>query len=658
MNSRRGDIHKLSCNGICSKEEGKTMHNDPDKSDTTGRNSGVRQVEKGKRAVLNKETLFRVLEEMPIGVYIADQKGKIIYGNRAGQQIWAGLKYVSPDKFSEYKAWWADSGKPISSDDWALYRAITKGEISTGEEIDIECFDGTRKTIRNSAVPLYDKEGKVYGGFATNVDITSQKAASAELKRLANFPSENPNPVLQMSHDGHILYANVASTGLLKDLDHTDGSPLNETWTEIVTKVLKLQKPETIEMAIGDRFFSFSFAPIAEDRVNVYVLDITERKRTEGTLARTQRLESLGHLAAGIAHDFNNLLGGIYGNIDLALVAKLPQKAERALARAAATIDRARSITQQLITFSKGGTSTLKLCDIVDAVRSATRYQLSLSGSDISADFTIPTGIWQCMGDRVQIEQVIRDLIQNAIEAMPGNGKIVIGIANTTIGDENGINLTLGNYVRISVRDQGVGIPTEIRHQIFDPFFTTKELGRGLGLSTSFSIIGRHNGAIEVESNPQQGVTFHVYIPSIHEAAPVKEDDKATHGKQRLLLMDDDEVILTPTSQLLTISGFDVITAINGQEALDSFITAMNSGTPFDIVILDLTIRTGWGGIRTVEEIRKVDPEVPVIVASGYSSDPAMAHPSQFGFTDSIRKPFKMNELLAKLEKITPVERQ
>lgn len=260
------------------------MHDEAGSSNEKGPDTGVRRDRTGHGTLLTQETLFRVLEKMPIGVYIADPSGRIVYGNRAGRRIWAGLKYVTADEFSEYKAWWADSGRPISSDEWALSRAIKKGETSTDEEIEIECFDGTRKTILNSALPLYDEDGKICGGFATNEDITSQKAASAELKRLANFPSENPNPVLQMARNGLILYANAASANLLKDLGYIEDRPLNETWAKLASNALQTKKPVITEMRIGDRYFSLSFAPIAGDCVNVYALDITERKEAEQKL--------------------------------------------------------------------------------------------------------------------------------------------------------------------------------------------------------------------------------------------------------------------------------------------------------------------------------------------------------------------------------------
>lgn len=730
------------------------------------------------KALLNEETLFSVLEELPIGVFIADNSGQIIYGNKAGSKIWSGLKYVPPDKYTEYRGWWCDTGKEIAADEWALNRALTNAQVSRDEEIEIECFDGTHKIILNSAYPLFDDNGQICGGFATNQDITEKRAAERESRHLAEFPLQNPFPVLQIDGNNKVLYSNAPGVEVLDTLGLKEGKREYTPWSDTIKRVLHSKKMMNDEIRIDRRFLSFSFVPVSDDKVNVYGLDITdrrqaeekllqekehlqvlingtknshlvyldrdfnfvhvnkvyaetcgyepeemigknhfdlypndenmaiftrvrdtgepfeirdkpfefpdqpergvtywdwtltpvrdkegnviglifslfettERKRTDEAIARTHRLESLGNLAAGIAHDFNNLLAGIYGSIDLAMSENIPNKVAKTLAQAASTINQARGITQQLITFAKGGSPRLEVHDVVESVKSLVRS--TIRNSDSIVEFIIPEPVRWCRFDSGQFEQVMQSLIQNALQAMPEKGRITIAITNCRIDADSVKNLARGNYVRVSVSDTGTGISDDIRHHIFDPFFTTRELGRGLGLTTSYSIISRHGGTIEVEPNAPKGTTFHVYLPAIDEDNGDNEKDGLREMHRKVLLMDDEELVLMTTAQLLKKLDFQVTIARNGEEARKEFIAAKNTGVPFSLAILDLTIRYGWGGIRTLEEIRKLDTEIPVIIASGYADDPVMAKPKQFGFTYSIRKPFNMLELSELVKKI------
>ncbi|MBN1759953.1 MAG: response regulator [Chitinispirillaceae bacterium] len=267
-------------------------------------------------------------------------------------------------------------------------------------------------------------------------------------------------------------------------------------------------------------------------------------------------------------------------------------------------------------------------------------------------EFVVPEPVWRCRYDSAQFEQVMQNLTQNALQAMPEGGTIIIKITNCRINGDCVKNITQGNYVQVSVSDTGTGISDDIRQHVFDPFFTTRELGRGLGLTTSYSIISRHGGTIEVESNSPKGFAFHVYLPVINE----EEDNDKNEGSQetsgKVLLMDDEDVVLQTTAQLLKKLGFQVTVVRNGEEAMKEFVSAKKTGVTFNIVILDLAIYYGWGGIRTLEEIRKLDSEIPVIVASGYANDAVIVKPEQFGFSYSIRKPFTMLELSELLKKM------
>jgi signal transduction histidine kinase len=251
-----------------------------------------------------------------------------------------------------------------------------------------------------------------------------------------------------------------------------------------------------------------------EERVALRTRELEEKseelRRSEAQLQQSQKLESLGVLAGGIAHDFNNLMAGIYGYLDLALDMNPSEEIAPFLHKAMSSIDRARGLTGQLLTFARGGAPIPKVDDLFPFVEEVARF--SLSGANVSCHFDIPSELWACNFDKKQIGQVIENLIINATQAMPDGGAIQLRAVNVTVHQDRA-NLSHGKYVQISVRDEGVGIPQEILPRIFEPFFTTKDRGHGIGLATCYSIVKRHGGCIEVESTPGRGTTFHVFLP-------------------------------------------------------------------------------------------------------------------------------------------------
>ncbi|MGB7569211.1 MAG: ATP-binding protein, partial [Chitinivibrionales bacterium] len=381
------------------------------------------------------------------------------------------------------------------------------------------------------------------------------------------------------------------------------------------------------------------------------VSDITERKRMEEDLQKSQKLESLGVLAGGIAHDFNNLMGGIFGYIDLANEANKEENVARYLAKALGTIDRARGLTQQLLTFSKGGAPVKKTDRFFPFVRDAALF--ALSGSSVSCRFDAPDDLRDGNFDRNQIGQVIDNIIINAQQAMPAGGTIEVSARNISFGQNERAGLSAGDYVRISIKDTGIGIPAEILPRIFDPFFTTKEKGHGLGLSTCYSIVNRHGGSISVESEPGKGSTFHVFFPAAGERAETSKKQTAPRhkGSGTILVMDDEEVIRETVGNMLESFGYTVVCKKNGKEAVDFFSEEIKAGRKVAAMIFDLTIPGGMGGEAALKEIRKLSADTPVFVASGYADDLIMATPAAHGFAASICKPFKKEGLAEMLEK-------
>ncbi len=388
------------------------------------------------------------------------------------------------------------------------------------------------------------------------------------------------------------------------------------------------------------------------------IQDITERKhveqekqKIEQQLNQAQKLESLGVLASGIAHDFNNLLGGIFGYIDLAKTFTKDETTANLLAKSLITMDRAKNLTMQLLTFAKGGSPIRKIESLSPFLEEA--VQFALSGSNVSCMFNIPADLWRCDIDKNQISQVIDNIVINAIQAMPSGGTIEISACNTLTEPKNTVPMAAGHYIKLSFKDHGIGIPQQILPLIFDPFFTTKTKGHGLGLTTSYSIISRHGGYIEVESEPGIGSTFHIFLPASEEdISSTKIDTVLRHkGAGTFLIMDDEPVIRDAISVMLGSFGYSVVLMENGKDTIDYFLAEKNANRICSGMILDLTIPGGKGGKETVTELRKIDAEIPIFVMSGYADDPVMANPGAYGFTASICKPFKTVELAEMLEK-------
>jgi len=374
--------------------------------------------------------------------------------------------------------------------------------------------------------------------------------------------------------------------------------------------------------------------------------DVTEARNMEEELLRTRKLESLGVLAGGIAHDFNNLLTGILGNISIAkMYTPSSDKITERLEMAEKASLRAKDLTNQLLTFSKGGDPVKKCVSLRDVLMEAAGF--SLRGSNVKPEYRIPHDLWPVEIDEGQISQVINNLVINADQAMPGGGTLEIGCENVMITPGSSVPLKEGNYVKTYIRDQGTGIPGEHLKSIFDPYFTTKQKGSGLGLATAYSIINRHGGHIGVSSEMGKGTVFTFYLPAAEKGSIGEQSPEATtyKGQGRILFMDDDEIVRDIAGEMLTSIGFEVECAVDSDEAVDLFRSAFESGDPFDVVLMDLTVPGGKGGKDAIQRLLLIDPEVKGIVSSGYSNDPVMSDCTRYGFKGVITKPYKFHEL-------------
>jgi PAS domain S-box-containing protein len=381
--------------------------------------------------------------------------------------------------------------------------------------------------------------------------------------------------------------------------------------------------------------------------------DITERKRMEAELLKAQKLESIGILAGGIAHDFNNLLMAILGNITLAKMYSTPEdKVFANLIEAEKASLRAKDLTQQLLTFSKGGAPIKKTASIAELLKDSATF--ALRGSNVRCEFCLPDDLWPAEVDEGQISQVINNLIINADQAMPEGGVIKVRAENMTVKPEHNLPLKEGKYIKITIEDQGTGISKEHLPKIFDPYFTTKQKGSGLGLATAYSIIKRHDGYISVESELGVGTTFHIYLPASEKELLKKKDEKERLfvGKGKILVMDDEEAVREVVGNMLKFLGYKVEFARDGTEAIELYKKAKESEKPFDAVILDLTVPGGMGGREAIQKLLEIDPKVKAIVSSGYSNDPIMSDFKKYGFRGVVAKPYKVKELSEELHKV------
>jgi len=369
---------------------------------------------------------------------------------------------------------------------------------------------------------------------------------------------------------------------------------------------------------------------------------------------RSSKLESIGTLAGGIAHDFNNLLTGIMGNIGLAKTyLKLSGKNFDTLDEAEKAAVRAKDLTQQLLTFARGGMPVKKSVTITELIEESTRF--ALRGSSTRPMLSVPVDLWPLEVDEGQISQVMHNIVINADEAMPGGGKLEITASNIKLSNKSTLPIPKGKYIRIDIKDTGVGISREHLQRLFEPYFTTKQKGSGLGLSTAYSIIKNHGGYITVESIQNKGTTFCVYLPASDKPLEIDKEPasiKITPRGGKILVMDDEEIIRIMLSNMLQVAGFEAELTVDGTQALDMYNQALETGKPFDVVIMDLTIPGGMGGKEAIQKLREMDPQAKVIASSGYATDPVMADFQDYGFDAVITTPYSISQLENTLQKV------
>jgi nitrogen-specific signal transduction histidine kinase/CheY-like chemotaxis protein len=381
-----------------------------------------------------------------------------------------------------------------------------------------------------------------------------------------------------------------------------------------------------------------------------------EKQKLEGQLQQAQKMESIGTLAGGIAHDFNNILMGIQGNASLMFLKINSEHPNYEKIKNIETyVQNGTTLTKQLLGFARRGKYIVKATDINEIIDKSSSL-FARTKKEVRVHTNLFKPIWTVEVDRGQLEQVLLNLYVNAWQAMPDGGDLYLKTENVIL-DRSYVKpykVEPGRYVKITISDTGVGIDKEAQKRIFEPFFTTKEMGRGtgLGLASVYGIIKSHEGYINVYSELNQGTTFTVYLPASEKEAA--EDSKINvvlfKGTGTILLIDDEKMILEVGCELLKELGFNVLSAMSGQEAIDVF---QNNRDKIDMIIMDM-IMPGMSGSETFDRLREIKPDVKILLSSGYSVDGQATKILQRGCDGFIQKPFNMNQLAEKIQEILP----
>ncbi len=474
-----------------------------------------------------------------------------------------------------------------------------------------------------------------------------------------------PAGILICDLEGRVLEANPAAESLLrKDASSEKIHSIQELLpagiiATLMASLRQQRQSQPVLESIHEQEHAISAVPVTlgehQQGMALLMQNLSEKQQMEDELIRHDRLESLSVLAGGIAHDFNNLLTGILAGLSLArmqLAEAEPLESMKTLEEVEEQVKVASRLTHQLLTFSKGGEPALKTLRMEDFLDESVRF--GLRGSSVTAAFHMEDALWPVQGDQGQLHQVINNLTINAVQAMNGSGQIQVHAKNLLLNQAYK-TLPPGRYVRIDICDNGPGVAPELLDRIFDPFFTTKKSGHGLGLASSFSILKRHGGLLEVENHPEGGACFRLYLPPGNpEEEPQTRTITVSQYRARVLVMDDQETILKLLTRMLEKIGLEVTTAKNGEETIILYQQAMASGHKYELVILDLTVPDGMGGQECMRNLMELDPQVRAVVSSGYSDDPVMARASQYGFVDRLAKPYTISDVWALVTRVLP----
>jgi PAS domain S-box-containing protein len=628
-------------------------------------------LEANRRTLSDNEARFRlIMDSLDALVYVADMQtyeilfinrhGREIFGDVTGQICWQAIQsgQTGPCPFCTNSVLIDEKGQSTGIHTWEFHNTRNNRWYYIMDRA-ISWVDG-RAVRLEVATDITDKK-------------QVERALAAEKEQLAVTLDSIGDAVITTDTEGRVILINPIAEQLTGwSNNEASGHPLSKVFNIVneltgmpcespVEKVLSsgqivgLANHTTLISRAGEkRHIADSGAPIitsSGEIIGVVLVfrDVTDQYRLERELEKARKIESLGLLAGGIAHDFNNMLAAILGNIDLSLLEpNLGEKTRKRLEDAIKASLRARDLTRQLLTFAKGDQPIRQAAILPEIIKDSIDF--ILHGSDVKCRYQFADSLYLVDVDRSQISQVVQNLALNALQSMMNGGSFEVSCNNVDVIDVDAIPLKSDKkYVQIKITDQGKGIPGDIIDKVFDPYFSTKPQGSGLGLSIVHSIISSHEGHIQVESTPEKGTTFTIYLPATtgkpkqqHQRTE-KTWDNQLRGK--VLVMDDEEPVRQTICLMLEEFGLESLQAANGEEAVHLYQGHLGTEHPIGLTILDLTVPGGMGGKDAAQKILALDPDARIVVASGYSQDPIMANYREHGLCAVLAKPFDLDEL-------------
>ncbi|HVX66968.1 MAG TPA: PAS domain S-box protein [Bryobacteraceae bacterium] len=629
----------------------------------------------------SESKLRAVLDALPVGVWFLDKQGKVLHSNPATIRIWGGSSFQSRSHYVEYRGRWLESGLPVAREEWASSQALA-GVAVLGQIIEIDCLDGSRKVINNSAVPLVDENGQVTGAAVLNEDITEHIRTSEELKKrearlehaqrmasLGHWELE-PTGVLKSSEEVYRIF------GLRRNEFPADREgfsarihPEDRDRCRAAIEQARLEgKPYDLDYRIlrpdgSERVVREHAEPMFDEasrlaRIMGTIQDVTEYRRLEDQLREAQKLESVGRLAGGVAHDFNNLLTVIVGYSDFVLgMLEAGHPARAGIEEIHKAGDRASALTRQLLAFSRRQVVQPRVLDINTVIAEAGKMLNRLVGEDVEISTVLAPKLWPVLADPGLIEQVLMNLVVNARDAMPEGGRLVLETHNILLDEHEARQhhgMRPGPHVLLAVSDTGVGMDAATRARIFEPFFTTKPLGTGtgLGLSTCYGIVTQAGGWIGVYSEPGRGSTFRIYLPRVEDDTPVEtaQSRAATvaGGDETILVVEDQDEVRRFACDALRGYGYTVHAAASGTDALR--LLAEISG-PIDLLITDL-VMPDLSGRDLADRVAELRPGMPTLFMSGYSDEVTTRQRVVEPGAAYLQKPFTPSALARKVRDV------
>lgn len=643
----------------------------------------VRDIRARKDAEFARQEASNIIEESPVIAFLwRNEDGwpvEFVSGNverllgYKGDDFLSGRvfynKLVHPEDIERVSQEVTDYSSELNQIEFshAPYRIIAK--------------DGSIRWVKDHTFIRRDHSGAITHFQGIVEDITAERQSAyqlaAEKERLTVTLQSIGDAVITTNRRGHITLMNPIAEALTGWYEaEATGRPLPEVFRIVnertrqpcvnpVDKVLTtgsivgLANHTILIAKDGSEFYiANSGAPIRDiggeiSGVVMVFRDVTDQQRIGEEMQKMERLQSLGILAGGIAHDFNNFLTGILGNLSLAKLDIPPgNMLDRTLNEIEKAAIRAKDLTQQLLTFSKGGEPVKQTANIANLMHEATQF--ALRGTNVCFDLDFEEGLRLAEVDEGQIAQVVHNLMINANQGMPDGGIVFVRGKNVSLSFDNQYTLEPGEYIQLTIRDEGVGIQPDHLKKIFDPYFTTKKHGNGLGLAVAYSIIAKHYGQLIVDSRLGVGTIFTILLPVSDNTyiTDIEHYQDLIIGQGRILVMDDEEFIREVTAAMLEKMGYDVMVAEDGDAAVSLYLDAFKTNKTFEAVILDLTIPGGMGGQETMRQLQAVDPNVRAIVSSGYSNDSVMANFADFGFRAAVKKPYQIREISLVLNQV------